>query len=58
LSVRIQAYGNYSVSHASPAAFAVHVDEGDDETEIMESKVNQSIDLVFLGSGSSYLTCG
>jgi alkaline phosphatase len=47
LSVRIQAYGNYSVSHASPAAFAVHVDEGDDETEIMESKVNQSIDLVF-----------
>jgi alkaline phosphatase len=42
------------VSHATPAAFAAHVDNRDNETEIMEQMVYECIDVVF-GGGSSYL---
>jgi alkaline phosphatase len=42
------------VSHATPAAFAAHVDERDNETEIIEQMVYEDIDVVF-GGGSSYL---
>jgi alkaline phosphatase len=41
-------------SHATPAAFAAHVDERDNENKIMEQMVYQNIDVVF-GGGSSYL---
>jgi alkaline phosphatase len=43
------------VSHATPAAFAAHVDNRDNETEIMKQMVYENIDVVF-GGGSSYLT--
>ncbi|MGB9928371.1 MAG: alkaline phosphatase [Methanosarcina sp.] len=42
------------VTHATPAAFASHVDNRDNESEIMEQLVYQDIDVVF-GGGSSYL---
>ncbi len=42
------------VSHATPAAFAAHVDNRDNETEIIEQMVYENIDVVF-GGGSSYL---
>lgn len=42
------------VTHATPAAFAAHVDNRDNETEIMEQMVYEDIDVVF-GGGSSYL---
>jgi len=42
------------VTHATPAAFASHVDNRDNETEIMEQMVYEDINLVF-GGGSSYL---
>ena len=42
------------VSHATPAAFASHVDNRDNETEIMEQMVYECIDVVF-GGGSRYL---
>jgi alkaline phosphatase len=42
------------VSHATPAAFASHVDNRDNESEIMEQLVYQNINVVF-GGGSSYL---
>ncbi len=42
------------MSHATPAAFAAHVDERDNETEIIEQMVYEDIDVVF-GGGSSYL---
>lgn len=41
-------------SHATPAAFAAHVDDRDNETEIIEQMVYENIDVVF-GGGSSYL---
>ena len=41
-------------SHATPAAFAAHVDERDNENEIMKQMVYENIDVVF-GGGSSYL---
>jgi alkaline phosphatase len=41
-------------SHATPAAFAAHVDNRDNETEIIEQMVYENIDVVF-GGGSSYL---
>lgn len=43
------------VTHATPAAFAAHVDNRDNETEIMRQMVYENIDVVF-GGGSSYLT--
>ncbi|MGA9187041.1 MAG: alkaline phosphatase [Methanosarcina sp.] len=43
------------VTHATPAAFAAHVDNRDNETEIMKQMVYENIDVVF-GGGSSYLT--
>ncbi len=42
------------MSHATPAAFSAHVDEGDNEIEIIEQMVYEDIDVVFGGS-SSYL---
>lgn len=42
------------VTHATPAAFASHVDNRDNENEIMEQMVYENIDVVF-GGGSSYL---
>jgi alkaline phosphatase len=42
------------VTHATPAAFAAHVDNRDNETEIMEQMVYEDIDVVF-GGGSGYL---
>lgn len=42
------------VTHATPAAFASHVDNRDNENEIMEQMVYEDIDVVF-GGGSSYL---
>jgi alkaline phosphatase len=42
------------VTHATPAAFAAHVDNRDNETEIMEQIVYEDIDVVF-GGGSGYL---
>lgn len=42
------------VSHATPAAFASHVDNRDNENEIMEQMVYEDIDLVF-GGGSRHL---
>jgi alkaline phosphatase len=42
------------VTHATPAAFASHVDNRDNESEIMEQMVYEGIDVVF-GGGSSYL---
>ena len=42
------------VSHATPAAFASHVDNRDNETEITEQMVYEDIDVVF-GGGSDYL---
>jgi alkaline phosphatase len=42
------------VTHATPAAFASHVDDRDNENEIMEQMVYEDIDVVF-GGGSSYL---
>jgi alkaline phosphatase len=45
---------NVRASHATPAAFAAHVDERDNEKEIMKQMVYQNIDVVF-GGGSSYL---
>lgn len=41
-------------SHATPAAFAAHVDNRDNETEIIEQMVYENIDVVF-GGGSGYL---
>lgn len=41
-------------SHATPAAFAAHIDNRDNETEIIEQMVYENIDVVF-GGGSSYL---
>lgn len=42
------------ITHATPAAFASHVDNRDNESEIMEQLIYQDIDVVF-GGGSSYL---
>jgi len=42
------------VSHATPAAFASHVDNRDNENEIMEQMVYGDIDVVF-GGGSRHL---
>jgi alkaline phosphatase len=42
------------VSHATPAAFASHVDDRDNENEIMEQMVYENIDVVF-GGGSRHL---
>ncbi len=42
------------VSHATPAAFAAHVDNRDNENEIMEQMVYEDIDVVF-GGGSRHL---
>ncbi|WP_440946735.1 alkaline phosphatase [Methanosarcina sp. T3] len=42
------------VTHATPAAFASHVDDRDNEDEIMEQMVYEDIDVVF-GGGSNYL---
>ncbi|KKG07588.1 alkaline phosphatase [Methanosarcina sp. 2.H.A.1B.4] len=42
------------VTHATPAAFASHVDDRDNENEIMEQMVYGDIDIVF-GGGSRYL---
>ncbi|HWR25605.1 MAG TPA: alkaline phosphatase [Methanosarcina sp.] len=42
------------ITHATPAAFAAHVDNRDNETEIMEQMVYEGIDVVF-GGGASYL---
>ncbi|AKB52746.1 Alkaline phosphatase [Methanosarcina barkeri str. Wiesmoor] len=42
------------VSHATPAAFAAHVDNRDNETEIMKQMVYENVDVIF-GGGSSYL---
>ncbi|MDM7919810.1 MAG: alkaline phosphatase [Methanosarcina sp.] len=42
------------VSHATPAAFASHVDSRDNENEIMEQMVYENIDVVF-GGGSRHL---
>ncbi|KKH50690.1 alkaline phosphatase [Methanosarcina sp. 1.H.A.2.2] len=42
------------VTHATPAAFASHVDDRDNENEIMEQMVYGDIDIVF-GGGSGYL---
>lgn len=38
------------VTHATPAAFASHVDDRDNENEIMEQMVYEDIDVVFGGS--------
>lgn len=42
------------VTHATPAAFASHVDSRDNENEIMEQMVYECIDVVF-GGGSRHL---
>ncbi|HOW14408.1 alkaline phosphatase [Methanosarcina sp.] len=42
------------VSHATPAAFASHIDSRDNENEIMEQMVYENIDVVF-GGGSRHL---
>jgi len=42
------------VTHATPAAFASHVDSRNNESEIMEQMVYEGIDVVF-GGGSQYL---
>lgn len=42
------------ITHATPAAFASHVDNRDNENEIMEQMVYEDIDLVF-GGGSRHL---
>ena len=42
------------VTHATPAAFASHVDNRDNENEIMEQMVYEDIDVVF-GGGSRHL---
>lgn len=42
------------VTHATPAAFASHVDNRDKENEIMEQMVYEDIDVVF-GGGSRHL---
>lgn len=42
------------VTHATPAAFASHVDSRDNENEIMEQMVYENIDVVF-GGGSRHL---
>jgi alkaline phosphatase len=42
------------VAHATPAAFASHVDNRDNENEIMEQMVYEDIDIVF-GGGSRHL---
>ncbi|AKB76818.1 Alkaline phosphatase [Methanosarcina horonobensis HB-1 = JCM 15518] len=42
------------VTHATPAAFASHVDNRNNESEIMEQMVYEDIDVVF-GGGSQYL---
>ncbi|WP_048137877.1 MULTISPECIES: alkaline phosphatase [unclassified Methanosarcina] len=42
------------VTHATPAAFASHVDDRNNENEIMEQMVYGDIDVVF-GGGSRYL---
>jgi len=45
------------VTHATPAAFASHVDNRDNENEIMEQMVYKDIDVVF-GGGSRHLVPG
>ena len=42
------------ITHATPAAFASHVDNRNNESEIMEQMVYEDIDVVF-GGGSQYL---
>jgi alkaline phosphatase len=42
------------VSHATPAGFASHVDNRDNETQIIEQMVYENIDVVF-GGASGYL---
>jgi alkaline phosphatase len=42
------------VTHATPAAFASHVDSRDNETQIIEQMVYENIDVVF-GGASGYL---
>lgn len=42
------------VTHATPAAFASHVDNRDNENEIMEQMVYENVDVVF-GGGSRHL---
>jgi len=42
------------VTHATPAAFASHVDNRDNENEIMEQMIYENIDVVF-GGGSRHL---
>ncbi len=42
------------VTHATPAAFASHVDNRDNENEIMKQMVYENIDVVF-GGGSAIL---
>ncbi len=42
------------ITHATPAAFASHVDNRDNENEIMEQMVYEDIDIVF-GGGSRHL---
>jgi alkaline phosphatase len=42
------------ITHSTPAAFASHIDNRDNENEIMEQMVYEDIDVVF-GGGSSYL---
>ncbi len=42
------------VTHATPAGFASHVDNRDNETQIIEQMVYENVDVVF-GGASSYL---